>query len=287
MENRNFYVYAWFRDDYGKPFYIGKGKGNRCNITEHRSEHFKRIYKSKPTHVVILQSGLTEEEAFKSEKDMIFYLINVEGYSSDIPNHKVKNKDKTKHLVNCTWGGEGSCGFTFTQSKETVEKRVAKLKGQKRTDEQKERMKESSKKRFSKVEEVERLKTLRVGAVVTEETRKKISNKAKERYINKENNPNYGNKWTEEQKEKQKECVTQKTREIKGTKIYCIELDKIFISISEANEFFKENYNTPINKGCLRNLLTGKSKKGWYKEIEINGILTKLHWEYFTPATTE
>ena len=43
-----------------------------------------------------------------------------------------------------------------------------------------------------------------------------------------------------------------------------------------------KTYNIPFNKKGFTNHLEGKLIKGkdWYGEIEINGVLTKLHWIY-------
>ena len=63
-----FYVYGYFRED-GTPYYIGKGSGYRA-WSKTRSIH-------KPTdksRIKILADGLTEEEAYSWEADLIALL---------------------------------------------------------------------------------------------------------------------------------------------------------------------------------------------------------------------
>ena len=85
----NFYTYAYLRED-GTPYYIGKGRNGRINVTHGKiplPPRERRIY---------LKQNLTEEEAFRHE----IYMIFVFG-----------RKDlKTGILRNMTEGGEkGGC----------------------------------------------------------------------------------------------------------------------------------------------------------------------------------
>lgn len=63
---KNFYTYAYLRED-KTPYYIGKGKGNRAWSTNH-----KPVGKPRHDRIVILKTNLTEEDAFKHEKYLIF-----------------------------------------------------------------------------------------------------------------------------------------------------------------------------------------------------------------------
>lgn len=122
MKDNIFYVYAWVREDYNTIFYVGKGKNdahhNRANTIKN-NKHFKNIYNKHKTHVIILQNNLSEQEALQREKDVISFLVNIDGYSIGAPNHK-KKKIQGRHLVNCTFGGEGVSGYKHTE--ETKEK---------------------------------------------------------------------------------------------------------------------------------------------------------------------
>lgn len=107
----NYYVYAYIRTDYYTPFYIGKGKDNRANVLQHRSKHFMNIYNKTECFVILLYTNLTEDEAFKKEKEVINNLIDY-GYTTDMDEEHNKNG---KHLVNMTNGGEGASGRIMTE----------------------------------------------------------------------------------------------------------------------------------------------------------------------------
>jgi len=63
-----YYTYAYLRKN-KKPYYIGKGKGNRAyEISNHKTHG---IYVPPKNRIIILKNNLTEEEAFKHEKYMI------------------------------------------------------------------------------------------------------------------------------------------------------------------------------------------------------------------------
>ncbi len=64
MTKGAFYTYAYLGDD-GKPYYIGKGKKNRAYSRHHNVET------PEPEQILLLKTGLTEEEAIKHEEYMI------------------------------------------------------------------------------------------------------------------------------------------------------------------------------------------------------------------------
>ena len=125
MVNPNrFYTYAYLRED-RTPYYIGKGQGRRIS---NRQKKDMKSPKDK-SRIIFLKQNLTEEKAFKHE----IYMIAVLG-----------RKDLgTGILRNRTNGGEGMSGFTH--SKETRAKISEKNKGKKRTEEQKQKLREAQK----------------------------------------------------------------------------------------------------------------------------------------------
>lgn len=107
----NFYTYAYLRKD-KTPYYIGKGRKRRAY-----APHGK-IQVPPKDRILLLKINLSEVKAFKHEK----YMIAVFG----------RKNLGTGILLNLTDGGEGHSGFL--QTKESIEKRVKKLKGVKRPE---------------------------------------------------------------------------------------------------------------------------------------------------------
>lgn len=84
----NYYTYAYLRKD-GTPYYIGKGKKDRA----YQNNHTVKVPKDK-SRILFLKKNLSEEEAYKHEKYMIFVL---------------GRKDlNTGILRNLTSGGDGN-----------------------------------------------------------------------------------------------------------------------------------------------------------------------------------
>lgn len=112
-----FYVYEHWRTDRDECFYVGKGKNNRAYNMSRRNPYHKAIRakverEGYAVEVRIVESGLTEEAAYKLEQERILFWrqANIE-------------------IANFTDGGEGSSGKKF--SPESIQK-----------------MKDSSKKRW-------------------------------------------------------------------------------------------------------------------------------------------
>ena len=62
----NYYVYAYLNQKTGKPYYIGKGRGDRIN-----APHLNLNIPPDPNNRVILHNDLSEEEAFDLEVQLI------------------------------------------------------------------------------------------------------------------------------------------------------------------------------------------------------------------------
>ena len=158
-ENREFYVYEHIRLDNMTPFYVGKGKGERAYDLE-RNDHHDRISNRHGHAVLIIKDNLTEEEAFELERDTIEdYVFNL-GYGINIDGYR--DYSNNKYLTNCTWGGEGSSGYKFSEeskqkmsesqkgkhhSEESKQKTSEKLKGRQRSEETKQKISEANSKK--------------------------------------------------------------------------------------------------------------------------------------------
>lgn len=102
-----YYVYVHRRLSDMSVFYVGKGVLNRAwNKTSGRSQHWKNIANKHGVYVEILIDGLSEDEAFAFEIDMI---------------------KKTKGLINYASGGQGKSGVPST-SKQKESARIARSK---------------------------------------------------------------------------------------------------------------------------------------------------------------
>lgn len=95
-----FYIYLHIQSDTSKPFYVGKGKGDRAYSTN-RSKLWKNVASKHGWKAVIICDDLTEEEAFEVEK---FY----------IKEYGRRNLG-TGNLVNLTDGGEGLSGHIVSE----------------------------------------------------------------------------------------------------------------------------------------------------------------------------
>lgn len=126
-------------------------------------------------------------------------------------------------------------------------------------------------------ESLEKMRKSHTGKYPSIETREKLSNQRTGEGNNMwgkrgKLSPHWGKKYSEERKNNISKSL--------GTPVKCIELNKIFNSLSKAEQFFIQNYNIKFSHKTLKDTLENKRKYDWYKEIEINGVKTKLHWEY-------
>lgn len=115
------------------------------------------------------------------------------------------------------------------------------------------------------------------GMTYSQETKDKLSNMRKgEKNAmwgrKGKDNPNYGLKRSEEEKEYLSKLF--------GTSVKCIELNIEFNSLNKAEIFMIETYGIKFSHKTLKKTIDGNRKKDWYGEVEINGELVKLHWEY-------
>jgi len=96
-ESKKFYVYLHLRKDTNKPFYVGKGCGQRAYAKHGRNKHWKAVVNKHGYDVKIIQENLTETQALNAEKFTISILSN---YSK---------------LTNSSFGGGGVTGWKHTE----------------------------------------------------------------------------------------------------------------------------------------------------------------------------
>lgn len=94
-ENNAFYVYLHRRNDTNKVFYVGKGKGSRAWHTKGRNPYWNNVANKHGCSVEVLFGGLSEDEAYQTEIDV----INELRYMGE-------------PLVNMNKGGDGNKGMT-------------------------------------------------------------------------------------------------------------------------------------------------------------------------------
>lgn len=248
----NYYIYAYWRLDTNTIFYIGKGKDDRWKkLNRPYNQHFTRIINKIPIAVEILKGNLTEEEAFYWEEEIIQILVVEYGYSINIP--KNRGKEIPPHLVNMTWGGEGSSGFSPSEN-------TRKKMGEGRKGENNPMY--GKKGELAPMYGVHRKGELApmYGKHHTEKSKEKISNSLK------------GKSFTEEHKEN----LSKNHSNVKGrnnpsaTSVICLTTKKIFFTQKDGGEFYNIKYSYQIGR-CCRGICksAGKDKNG-----------NKLVWKY-------
>ena len=180
MSTNEFYTYAYLRPD-GIPYYIGKGKGDRM---------FKKNRKgtnppNDPSLILVLKSGLSEKDALKHEKYMIYVLgrkdlgkgplWNFTDGGEGLSNPSKETRDKIANSKKGKPGGMTGKKLT-TEQREKISKALTGrvgggMTGRTHSTETKVKMSETFKKSGRKPPEFNKPHT--------EETKKKISEKKK------------------------------------------------------------------------------------------------------------
>lgn len=119
----------------------------------------------------------------------------------------------------------------------------------------------------------------------SQKTKEHISSIRIERGVAKgENNPNFGKKGDLSPIKGRKHTDEELNKMIKNSKlrtpVKCIELDREFLSLTQAEKEMERDYGIKIARKQLSKRLNKEIKTDWYGEIIINGELVKLHWEY-------
>ncbi len=271
-ENRRFYVYEHIRKDNNSCFYVGKGSGDRAYNLDRGNFH-DGVRDEYGCIVKIIKDGLTEEEAFKLERERIEDYVITFGYG--IPIDGYRDFSNNKYLTNFTWGGEGTSGYKL--SEESKQKLREINKGKRYSDEtkkkqsnfQKERWKNMSNKRKEELGNIFSKNTKQYWDNIDEETRKIRSKHVSEARIKNgtakgANNPMYGKHHSKE------------TREKLSKKIICITTGEIFSSAKKASEKYGGAPKCAANKNYKTKYTINKNNKS-----------QKLYWVYLEDYNNE
>ena len=274
-ENRNYYVYKWYYVNTGIIFYVGKGTNNRFKDkrANRRNVFFNSLIDIQKDNVASekIYEKLTEKEALELENKTISELLN-DGYTliSSTPYYEYNSNidfdtSNEKILMNILNGGENE------QQNKVVGKQSRKKmsESQKRYTNSEEGKKKNSDAQLiaqNKPKTAQRKRDALKKHYENEEAIIKASNAAK---IWKEDPSKFGCRGDE-------------------LSIYCIELNKTFVSTTDTIVYFDKYFDTYIDGRSISTAIKSGEKC-------VNGILAsgtilipgekyykQLHWRLAT-----
>lgn len=148
------YTYLHKRASDGLPFYVGKGTRRRAWSATGRNQYWTRIAAKHGVDVVIVDAGLSEEEALSREVELIAFL-----------------KDLGAELCNMTGGGDGATHYDQLGKKNHMFGRTGErhhLFGKPRSEETK-----------------QKLRNANLGKRLSEETRRLVSSNTSRHWLGK------------------------------------------------------------------------------------------------------
>lgn len=134
VTDNKYYVYLHIKSSDGTPFYVGKGKGDRCSYIHRRGSFWDNVVNKHGFEVLMLEDNLNETLAF----DLECYWID-----------RIGRRDLgTGPLINLTGGGEGTSGRIVSDKER---KRIGNMnRGKTFSKETREKISEAMKKRLAK-----------------------------------------------------------------------------------------------------------------------------------------
>jgi len=267
-----FYVYFLINSLDNTVIYIGKGKGNRINYHEKNLKTHYNTKLSRKINSIIKKGGkIIHEKVFETcnENDALLKEISL------INEHGVKN------LCNLTNGGEGGDTYTNNPNLESIKKKISnsiknseKFHETMKSKEYREYLSNAVKNSEKRKETMtsEEYKINMSNAIKNSEKCKNWYEKVKnEKLICGEKNPNFGNKWSSEQKkslsEKKLEYYKTHTPYNTGRKFSFETCHKI--SESRKGKKMPDSIREKIKRTVLE-------KKPWlYQDIFCNKYIIK------------
>ena len=274
-ENRNYYVYRWYYINTGITFYVGKGTNGRYKDISgyQRNKFFNNVINDQKNNIASekIYEKLTEKEALELENKTINELLN-DGYKLisstsyyEYDSNIDFNTSNEKILMNILNGGE------HEQQNKVVGKQSRKKmsESQKRYTNSEEGKKKNSDAQLiaqNKPETAQRKRDALIKHYQNDEAIIKASNAAK---IWKEDPSKFGCRGDE-------------------LSIYCIELNKTFVSTTDTIVYFDKYFDTYIDGRSISTAIKSGEKC-------VNGILAsgtilipgekyykQLHWRLAT-----
>ena len=164
-----FYVYVdWTTEETPRPFYVGKGSGNRINVSRRNWKHRKTKKEFGIQREIVFESSL-EDAALSHERDLIgeFHTF-------------IDDTEYNGIGCNFTQGGDGG-KFPSRETRRLIGESNRRRKGEKRSEKAKERMREASKKSHQRrgkwtlsEEHKKHISEGSMGRIVSETTRQKL-----------------------------------------------------------------------------------------------------------------
>jgi hypothetical protein len=181
----NFYVYEHWRPDRGECFYVGKGRGRRANIMKRRNKHHRAIQEKLArlgmcVEVKIVGHGLSEDEAFELEKKRIAFWRSE---NCDLANMTDGGEGTTGHkpVMTSEWRAKLSAAKKGKSNYKLVMAAAAAKRGKPHTPEHRAAISAAAKERFKDPAVREKFRLCSADKIVSEESRKKMSEAAKAR----------------------------------------------------------------------------------------------------------
>ena len=272
----DYYVYEHIRLDNNTCFYVGKGHGNRCNYYS-RNEHHDRIADKVGMKVNIVRDNLSEDDAYRLERELIHHYVFDLGYGIDIIGYN-NNINENGHLTNHTFGGDGSYGMVH--SEEWRKQHSVDMTGENNPmygvniwDTYPNDKKNKIRSRLSELNSKENNNMYGISPKerMDDETYKKWSNKLVDRLKSQTgiNNPNYGNKTLHNKlknnPELRKQYYSRKgSQNGRSKEVFVYDSNKNFIKhfdyIGECCEWIKNTLSLSSNIDTIRGGITDSIK---------------------------